>query len=115
MAGNGVGHEELWLCSQEITVAFRLGDRRGTGRFAMSRAIGIGLAAVVFALVGYLCLARTRYLQGLVLRWRDLHEPSWELSFLRSPAYLWMVRFVGVLASVNALIAVWVLFHLWVR
>ncbi len=57
----------------------------------MSRAVGTGLAAVAFALVGYLCLARTRYLQGR------------------------MVRFVGVVASVNALIAVWVLFRLSVR
>jgi len=82
---------------------------------AMTRGLGVTLAAAGFALVGYVCLARPKYLQDLLLRWRNLREPSWELSFMRSPAYLWMVRFVGLIASANALIAVWVLYRILSR
>jgi hypothetical protein len=67
---------------------------------AMTTGLGVTLAALGFALIGYFCLVRPGYLQERVLRWRNLREPSWELSFLRSPAYLWMVRFVGLIAGI---------------
>jgi hypothetical protein len=68
----------------------------------------MAVTAAGFAVVSYICLARTRYVQSLALRWRNLQEPSWELRFLNSAAYLWMVRFVGIIAMVNALIIVWI-------
>lgn len=82
---------------------------------AMTKGVGLTLAAAAFGIVAYICLVRTAYIQTLALRWRDLHEPSWELAFLRSPAYLWMIRFVGLVAGANALIALWVLYRIVTR
>jgi len=78
---------------------------------ALTKSVGVAVGAMVFAIVAYVCLGRTRYVQQLAVRWRDLTEPSWELTFLRSAAYLWMVRFVGVLSTLGALILLWVLYR----
>jgi hypothetical protein len=64
------------------------------------------------AAISYLCLLRPKLIQSLVLRWRDLREPSWELAFLRSDAYLWMLRFVGIIAASMVFIMLGVIVHL---
>jgi hypothetical protein len=76
------------------------------------KGVGVAIAAMAFVLVAYVCLGRAKYVQSWVLRWRDLKEPSWELAFLRSPAYLWTVRFVGLIASASVLILLWVLYQI---
>jgi hypothetical protein len=82
---------------------------------AMTRWFVVGCGASVCAVVAYLCLFKTKFIQTLAIRFRAPRQDSWESDFLGSSAYLAMVRFVGVLAGLNTLILMWVLYRYMTR